>query len=469
MTIWHPDLSGRTGPLARRLADAIGEAVASGALPEGARLPPQRDLAHALGVSLNTVTRAYADATARGFVQGAVGRGTYVRTTAPPPDADEAADLIRPAAGPIDLARNLPTPGAADAALATTLATLAQSDGLSAVLDDQTAGDPPSWAAAHAAAGAQWLAGLGLPGADPDRLVLTTGAQHGILVALLATLAPGDVLLTEALTYAPLKALTRSLGLRIHPVADADGSLSPDALAAACGRVAARALYCLPTLHTPTTATQDAARRAALAEVARAHDLTLIEDDVFGALPPDRPPALATFAPERTLYITSVSKTLTPGLRVGYVLAPPDRVQAVRTAVTLSCWMPPPLMAEIAARWIGDGTAARLTEAQREEAAARQALARDLLTNPDVRADPHGFHVWVPLPPGWQPDAFRAEARSRGVEIVTAGAFAVDPAAAPSAIRLCLSHERRRARVHAGLSVIADLLQGGPPRDTLVL
>ncbi len=464
MTIWCPSLTGRTGPVFRRIADAIGDSVADGGLPRGARLPPQRDLAHALGVSLNTVTRAYADATARGFVCGEVGRGTYVRDKAPPSTREPAADLARPVTGPIDFSRNLPTPGQAAGALAASLADLAGSNLLASFLDDQTAGGPEH----HAAAAAQWLARVGLE-ARADDIALTNGAQHGILVALLATMRPGDVLLTEALTYAPIKAMAHHLGLRIVPVASEDGVLSPDALEATCGRVAATALYCLPTLHTPTTATMDVDRRTAIAATARRHDLVVIEDDVFGTLPPDRPPPLACLAPERTLYVTSVSKSLAPGLRVGYVHGPPDRMRAVRSAVTLSSWMPPPLMADIASRWILDGTADRLNAVQREEAAARQSMARALIPGESRVADPQGFHVWVPLPPHWHPDVFRMEARARGVKVVVGGAFAIDPSASPHAVRLCLSHESTRARVREGLTVVADLLREGGPRGTLVL
>ena len=455
MTMWRPELSGQDGPKFRQIADAIGEGVADGRLPRGTRLPPQRDLAHALGVSLNTVSRAYADATERGFVQGEVGRGTYVRDGGPLPTETGAASLgglTRPAAGPIDFSLNLPAPGPAAAALARSLAVLSGSNALAAFLDYQTEGERDR----HAEAAVKWLGKLGLEARRED-IVLTTGAQHGILAALLASMRPGGVLLTEALTYAPVKAMARHLGLKVVPVAG-DGALDPKALDATCRRVAGKVLYCLPTLHTPTTATMDAECRSVVAAIARKHGLTLIEDDVFGLLPPDRPAPLARFAPERTIYVTSVSKSLAPGLRVGFVQAPPSHARAVRTAVNLSCWMPPPLMAEIASRWIEDGTADTLNAFQREEAAVRQAMAKELLPARYLRADAHGFHIWLSLPPHWHPDVFRMEAQNRGVKVLVGGTFAVDPSRSPNAVRLCLSHEASRARVREGLEVIAELL-----------
>lgn len=464
MTIWQPSLAGRRGPKYRQISDAIGESVSDGLLPRGSRLPPQRDLAYALGVSLNTVSRAYADAMERGFLKGEVGRGTYVRdsgalTTEAPP-----ATLMRPATGPVDFSLNLPAPSPAAKALAGSLADLAGSADLAACLDYQTAGDRND----HLAAAAKWLRRVGLDPA-PDAIALTVGAQHGIMAALLATLRPGDVLLTEALTYAPITAMALQLGLKVVPVRSEDGTLSPEALEATCDRVAAKALYCLPTLHTPTTATLDAERRSAIAAVARKRDLTVIEDDVFGFLPPQRPPPLACFAPERTLYVTSLSKSLAPGLRMGFLLAPPAQARAARNAVRLSSWMPPPLMAEIASRWIEDGTADALNGFQRDEAAARQAMAGDLLPKASLEADPHGFHTWLTLPPRWTPELFRMAAQDRGVKVLVGGAFAVDPSDSPQAVRLCLSHESTRARVREGLTVLADLLQTSSGQETMIL
>ena len=461
--MWQPHLVERGGPKAQQIADAICDDVASGRLLPDTKLPPQRDLAYVLGVSLNTVTRAYADAMKRGFVRGEVGRGTYVRAGGPMTADADPSDLSRPT-GPVDFSMNLPAPGAAAEVLADTLADLSRTDELAAFLDRQTAAQHRR----HVEQAANWLSRIGLD-ADKTDIVLASGAQNGILASLMASLRPGDVLLTEALTYAPVKVMARHLGLTLAPVACDGGGLDPEALDVACRRVAARALYCQPTLHTPTTVTMDADRRAAIAAIARKHDLTIIEDDVFGFLPLDRPPPLAVLAPERTIHVTSVSKSMAPGLRVGYVRAPEDRARAIQSAIRVSSWMPAPLMVEIASRWIGDGTADRLNAFQRDEARFRQAMARDLIPDRCLTADPDGFHAWLSLPETWQADLFRMEAENLGVKVLVGGAFAVDPAHAPNAIRLCLSHEISRARVRRGLSIIADLLTGDGDRGSMIV
>ena len=135
MAIWKPDLRGRPGPLYRRICDGIADDIAIGRLAPGVRLPPQRELAYALGVSLNTVTRGYEEAVARGLLVGEVGRGTYVRETRDDASAVPVASLKRSRSGPIDFSRNLPAPGIAAALLAETLSELSGSKGLEGLLD----------------------------------------------------------------------------------------------------------------------------------------------------------------------------------------------------------------------------------------------------------------------------------------------------------------------------------------------
>ncbi|WP_299439659.1 PLP-dependent aminotransferase family protein [uncultured Rhodospira sp.] len=463
MAIWVPDLTGRRGPAYLAIVEALAEDIAAGALAPGARLPPHRELAHALGLSPNTTSRAYAEAVARALVRGEVGRGTFVRAPGGPAEAASAADLRRAASGPIDLSRNLPNRGAAGEHLGRTLEWLGHDGGrngdLQGLLDYHDAAEPDRAAAVALA----WLARLGVP-ASADEAVVTVGAQHALFASLLALTRPGDLILTEALTYAPLKAMAARLGLTVRGLPlDADG-LRPEALEALCADHAPRLAYLTPTLQTPTAAIMPESRRRALVEVAGRHDLLLIEDDVFGPLVLDAPPPLARLAPDRVVYLSSTSKVLAPGLRVGVARAPAPLAAALRGAVTLSCWMAPPLMAEIAGRWIADGTATRLTEAQRAVARRRQALAAHAFDGLEIRAHPCGLHLWLPLPTGWTADALRAEAATQGVRVTEAAAFAVDPAAAPEAVRLCLSHEPDEDRLSRGLDTIRRILDGPPGR-----
>ncbi len=464
MAIWKPELVGRSGPKYLQIVEALAEDIASGALPAGARLPPHRELAYALNVSPNTTSRAYREAVTRALIQGEVGRGTFVRAADGARLAGHPADMLRTTTGPIDLSSNLPCSGLAAAALADTLTALGRGRRLEAFTDYQTETD----IAHHVDAAIAWLNRSGIT-ADGEQVAITNGAQHGILCSLMAVTRPGDLLLTEALTYAPIKAMAERLALKLAPVPIDDEGLCPDALDGICRSSAVRAVYMTPTLQTPTTATMGADRRARIAEIVDRHGFVLIEDDVFGLLKPDSPQPIARLVPERTVYITSTSKCLAPGLRVGFARAAAPLAMAIRNAVGLTCLMPAPLMVEIAARWIADGMAERLTEMQRAHAAERQAAAAAVFADHDVRADANGLHLWLILPPDWSADTFRAEAAAGGVQFADSAVFSVDPGARLNAVRLCLSHEPDNNRLMRGLETLQTILRRTPAVSSLVI
>ncbi len=464
MTIWTPNLTGRSGPKYRALTDAIADAIADGSLTSETKLPPQRELAYALDLSIGTVTRAYKNAERRGLVAGEVGRGTYVRLGGSKQVAETLWAPAREIDGPISFVMNLPPAGIAATALAETFSDLGGSSHLGSLLDHQANGRIE----AHLQSAASWLGRLGLD-ATGEEIVLTNGAQHGILMALMAVANPGDTVLAEKLTYPPLKQMAHHFGLKFHGLDMDDDGILPDALEVACQKTQANVLYCMPTLHSPTGMTMSTQRREKIAEIARGNSLTIIEDDVFGFLPEARPLPLASFAPERTIFVTSVSKSLAPGLRIGIVRAPENHREALRNAVQMSCWMPSPITAEITHRWIEDGTADQLNAWLRQEMAARCQLARDILGSAASGLQALSYHLWIDLPESWTEETFRTAAEQRGVKVASGEIFLLKPGLAPQSLRLALGYETSRERLAKGLTIVAELLASdGARRSSIV-
>jgi DNA-binding transcriptional MocR family regulator len=292
--------------------------------------------------------------------------------------------------------------------------------------------------------------------------VVCSGSQHG-LVALLSMLArEGDVVLAESVTYPGLKAIAGLLRLRLEGVTlDAEG-IVPQALDRACRASGARLLYCVPTVQNPTAAVMSGRRRAALAAVIRRHRLTTIEDDVHGRLALRPPPPLAALVPESTYYVTSTSKTLAPGLRVGFVAAPPGMAERLAATVRVTTWGAAPLTTEVVADWIRDGAAERILAARLEEAAERHALARETLGGLGARMSAGAYHVWLGLPEPWRSATFAAEAHRRGVAVTAAEAFVVGPGEPPAAVRVCLGTPRTRADLLRGLKAVRQTLESRP-------
>jgi DNA-binding transcriptional MocR family regulator len=459
VTIWSPGRTERRGPRYLAIVQALAEDVARGTLSEGQRLPTHRELAEQLGVTVGTISRAYAEAARRGLITGEVGRGTFVRRT--------FADASRVGEGLIDLSQNHPADPSAHpqrAALLATLGELTSHGELGRLLDYPAAGGN----ADDRAAGAEWIARTGVT-AGADEVLLCTGSQHGLTVVLATLLGPGDLLLAEELTYAGLKPVAGLLHFHLKGLSiDRDGLL-PDALAAACREGGAKALYLIPTLHNPTAAVMPESRRLEIVAIAREHGLAIVEDDVHGLLPESRPRPLAALAPERTYYLTSTSKTLAPGLRIAYVKAPPAMVGRLAGSLRATTWAITPLTAAIASAWIRDGTADALVAARRTEARARQALAREKLADIAYDTQPEAYYLWLRLPEPWRGDDFVAEARSRGVLLTGADAFAVGRGPVPHAVRLCTGAARSREALGRGLDIVGELLRTGSAASTAVV
>lgn len=446
--MWRPRLDRRSGPLYTALAGAIGADVQAGRLRPGDRLPPQRDLADALGVTVTTVTRGYAEAERRGLVRGHVGRGTYVSPPA-------FAPLRAAAGGLTDLATNALLPHAHAAELTASLAGLVARSAPEHLFNYQPHGGRPE----HRAALAAWLASRGVP-AEGANTMLTSGAQHAMTVALATFTAPGDVVLCESVTYTGMRSLAHHLHVTAQAVAMDEEGLIPDALEDAALESGARIVYCMPTIQNPTARVMSVKRRQEIARVAARTNLHIVEDDVYGYLA-DGVSSICALAPERTFYLTSLSKCLLPGLRVGVLRAPAGWIDRMTGAVFATTVMGTPLDAAAATAWLADGTLDRVVAWKRQEVKARQQVARAVL-GARITGSALSQHAWLQLPARWPAEDFAREARQRGVLVTPAREFAVARHDAPSAARVCLGPPPERASVRQALQTLAEILDDTP-------
>ncbi|NQW12241.1 MAG: PLP-dependent aminotransferase family protein [Alphaproteobacteria bacterium] len=458
MTQWIPILDAHAGPRYRAIADAIAEDIASGALVPGARLPTHRELAWRLGVTVGTVTRAYKDAAARGLIDGEIGRGSFVRERRPS-GWGAVTDTTN---NPIDFGLNFPPAmDQSEAALRATLAQIATDDHGPSL----AAYDPAGGREAHRASLARWLTANGVA-TRADDVVITAGAQNAITVALMALTEPGDAVLCEALTHPGFKTIAARLRVRTVPVEiDRDGVV-PDAVESAIRLNRPKAIFLIPTLHNPTTATLSAERRGAIAEMVARHGVPLIEDDIYRAFAGDDaapvPPPIASLAPEHTLYLASTSKHLAPGLRVGALRVPKPLRARLVAALRDTLWMAPPLMVEILVRWLADGTADRLTQGKRREQAARTALARAHLGDWLTPAPTSAPHHWLTLPQPWTGAEAADALRRDGITVADGTVFAAASGAGRNHVRLALGRPEEREAVARGLRTIAETLAENP-------
>ncbi len=442
MTSWNPRLP-REGPRYRALAAAIERDIRRGVLAAGARLPTQRELARRLDLALVTVTRGYAEAEKLGLISSEVGRGTFVR---------RAAAAEEPAVA--DLRGNSLLPWALLDDLRRSLARIVES----APAEGALGYGPQGGTLRHRAAGLAFAADAGVP-ATLEQMLVTAGAQNGMAAVFAALLAPGDVLLVEEQTYSGMRSLAHLLRLRLRPLAMDREGIRPDALRKACAKGDARALYCLPVLQNPTTAVMSRERRDAIAKIARGAGLLVVEDDTYGFLLRSAP-RLSEALPD-AIWLTGVSKSLLPALRVGFLRAPEALVPRLEAAIGATVYLASPLLAEVVSRWLEDGTAERVAQWKREEVAERQRIAARSLAGFDVATHELSPHLWLRLPAGWSAAEAVAAAARRGVLVTGADAFTVE-SDAPRAVRICLGPPETRAALAAALDKLALLLRQPP-------
>lgn len=447
MTIWQPSLDPSV-PRYEALADALARDIAEGVLPPGTRLPTQRDLADRLGVSLGTVTRAYTLAERRGLIRGETGRGTFVG-----PPGPGLVDAAGEAPG-LDVSWPLYD---LDPDLSQTLSDIASGPGSQWLLRYQ----PNAGCRDHREAGRQWASRFGVD-ADADRVLVCSGTQHILNMAMAHFTRPGDAVLCESLTYPGFRAIARLLERKVVGLAmDAHGLL-PEAFEAACRARRARLLYTIPDIHNPTTATLSEKRRRELAEIAKRHDVMIVEDAVHHLLATNPPPPIASFAPDHTCFVAAPSKVVAGGLRTAFLVAPRAHVPALSEAIWATAWVSPPLCAEVMARWVRDGTADATVRRKKAESEARLAIVREKLRGHRLAYQRGGYHVWLTLPEGHRASEIADEARRRGCAVTPADAFAAGPDIPPNAVRISMSAPRTRVALAEALDRLSALLAEPP-------
>lgn len=438
--------------LYRQVAEQVRKLIRSGALPPGSRLPTVRALAGELKLTRLTVQSAYAELQTQGYVEAVVGRGTFVAERPPGPAGLRG--------GSANGARSVPQPPSTwlvQGVLAE-LVSLAQRDDilsfaqaipapetyplrelkrmLAAAMDDPAAmsygpiqGDP-----ALREQVSRLLLDRGVVAPREDVLI-TAGAQQAIAVALHALTVPDDVVLVEEPAYPGIIELAARRGQRVVGVPRDGEGPATDALEAACAAHRPRLLYTVPTFHNPTGLSMSQERRADLLRIAAAYDALIVEDDTYGFLAFDAPapsPLRAEDAGgERVLYITSFSKALAPGLRLGALVASPRHLPALAGAkhdIDLLC---PPANQRALAEYLRRGAfTAHVRSVQELYRERRDALLSALSRHLPGCSWTHpagGLNLWVTLPEGTPERDFFFEALEHGVGFARGQAFFAAP------------------------------------------
>ena len=420
-------------PRYKQLVDEFAHNIRSGVWRAGTRLATHRDLARQHGIALATATKVYAELEAMGLVSGETGRGTYVRDLNVPPGYGQLPERQRH--GVVDLAFNYPYDTRQADALRKALRGLSLNGDL-ASLGMLISAQPTVGRETERRIVAQHLQTRGIQAEHTD-VLLVNGAQQGLALAVLALLKPGDVVAVDALTYPGFIALAQTHSLELAPIAM--GTHGPDMsdLERLMRQRAVKAIYTMPTLHNPMGWVMSRAARERLVALARQHDALIIEDGSYAFLTDEAPTPVRELAPERTVYVSGLSKALGGGVRFGFVVSPPPHVPALERTLRALTWSNSTLITALCGRWLEDGTVQQMEQEKRADAAARQQIASEELADLHMIRNPASYFVWLMLPSEMRADQLAGTLMQQGILVATSEAFAAAPSF-PHAVRLSL-------------------------------
>ncbi|WP_322884591.1 PLP-dependent aminotransferase family protein (plasmid) [Sinorhizobium medicae] len=308
----------------------------------------------------------------------------------------------------------------------------------------------------------KWLATRLVETVDPDRLLVTGGTQNILLILLPYLARQRGAIATERLTYAAIGQLANISGLEVRAVDLDEEGMMPAALEAVCRAGDVGAIYINPTGHNPTTAIMSPTRREAIASVARKYHMPIVEDDVHGFITKNAPPPMATFAPELTWYVMSLSKCIGIGLRTAYLVGPsPDTVKALTVSIpSVSAWFVPGLSAALVSKLIETGAAERISSEIADEIEARQQIATEILGPLGLmRSNPSSLHLWIDLPSQMTVDHMVSAAAARNVLVRHPKVFSSVGNDVDGNIRLSVIAPKSHDELREGLHIVREVIE----------
>ena len=473
----------------RQIADQIRAQIEKGALTEGVRLPPIRRLSGELGVNRDTVALAYETLAAEGWVESSVGRGTFVLRRKPTRALDaELSELdLAPAVKQL-LAFESGTPRFGAATDAISLHSLVPDPAFYPVeafrrtLNRVIVAGGPELFLYGAPAGhpglrdvvAERLQPLGISGGR-DQLVLAHGASQGISLAVRLLAGPGEAIAVEAPTYHNVLSSLAALGVEAVPVATGLDGADLEALERALSRSDVRAFYTIPTFHNPLGTTTTVEHRRAVLEIAGRAGVAIIEDAFemdLRYLGRSVPPLAALDSSGVVLHLSSFSKSLFPGLRVGAISASGRAIEgllALKHATDLSDSMP--LQAALA-EFLRDGEYDRHLNRLRRELRERMgaltgALASHMPKGSWWTEPEGGYQLWLELPFEVDTRDLLAEAVRAGVLFAPGSQFL--PGRGPSrGLRLTIA-QANPDEIRSGIEILAGVIEERQAAEPAVL
>ncbi|WP_041956616.1 PLP-dependent aminotransferase family protein [Sulfurospirillum arsenophilum] len=447
---WKPKIIPSHKPFYIALAEQLEADIKNGNLLPGTKLPPQRELAYVLDVNVSTISRAFKLCTQKGLLCGTIGSGTVVSY-----DSLTNLSLIpKQTSFPlIEMGSMIPDENTYDEITQVIKEMLKEAE-FGRLFGYGT------FMATHwqKEAAVKFLAHMGCH-STVDTILPSQGGQNAIVAILAGLFKSGDRIGTDPLTYPGLKSAANMLGIQLVPIRHIEHEMSEESLILACENEKIKGIYTMPEYQNPTTHLMSEACKKMIARVAKQRDIIIIEDGIHSLLNETPRSTIASYAPEQTFYIASLSKIVAPGLRLAYIVTPSRYKNALTNAIYNLNITHSPFLLELASRMMASGKALKLVQDRRILAKECNHIVNKILGDFDVRGATSSSFRWLVLPEGIDANKIEEEAFNLGVQVYSSARFAVGTTKPISAIRLAITASRSLENLEKGLVILRDLLQ----------
>jgi len=456
---WKPCLANAQGPLYKALASMLEEDIKKGELTPGTKLPPQRELADYLDINLSTVSRAFKLCEQNGFICATIGNGTYVSSDAgtniflsPNPDHLQVIEMgaILPNAEPnkiiVEYMHKM----------------LAEPDADKLFQYGITGGS--SW---QRDAAVKWMENANYK-VDANQILFSGGGQNAIAAILASLFKAGDKIGTDPLTYPGIKTAAKMYGIQLVPIEWNEYEITGEGFINACKNDKIKGLYIIPDYHNPTTHIMSVKTRRMIAEVAKKYQIIIIEDAINTLLKENPLPPVVSFAPEQTVYVLSLSKIISPGLRLAYIAAPDAYRKEIGAGIYNQNITVSTLLLELSSRLIHTKKADSIAAERRLYARQQNEIVNRYLGDFEVLGEEFCPFRWILLPETFTGKSFEICAKNEGVQVYSGERFLVGNSQTRNAVRISVTAARNQVEFEEGIKRLKRILESEDKSELLL-
>ncbi|MBQ8604303.1 MAG: PLP-dependent aminotransferase family protein [Oscillospiraceae bacterium] len=440
---WKPERSQLKSPLYISLADLMEKDILSGTLAAGTKLPPQRELADYLDVSLNTITRAYTLCEKKGLLFAVTGKGTFVngaintRKTIVEPETNTAINISSTIS---------PMPNTER------LCDIIKSVISDSMFEKSIQYSTPIGTEYQQKAAEKWLNIFGFD--KCNNVLITEGSQNSLTLILTSLFESGDKIVVDQYTYPNFLSLANLLHITLVPVSGDEKGMDPAELAKILNTNSVKGIYLSPTCSNPQAICMPENRRKEIAHLIERHNLILIEDDCYAFIAENKPQPVSLMTGNNYIYLTELNKAISPAVNMGIICCS-DRFLPRLQQANYSCnlvvnWF----AAQVGALAINQDIYADTIDEHRRRIQNRNMIYGRYFEITNINS----YYQWLPLPSGISSTVFESVAMKAGVKVYGSERFLTGDAGGRYYLRISPTGPRTVSQLETALRIIRKII-----------